>query len=81
VYLLNRYRGIACFLLLLIVSGCSGFEPYTPTNQREEGLETGLFSGSDGGFVIYQKGDDEAAETPGKIKAKEAESVGSQGGN
>lgn len=44
-------------LLGLSLFGCSGIAPYTPPNQRENGLKSGLFSGSSGGFVVYQSGD------------------------
>ena len=46
---------MVCLLLLLILSGCSGMEPYAPVNHRVEGPESGLFSGAEGDFVIYQK--------------------------
>jgi hypothetical protein len=58
---------------LLVLSGCAGIEPYTPINRREEGLGTGLFSGSEGGFVIYRKGAEAATEKPDKVGAKETE--------
>jgi hypothetical protein len=31
--------------------------PYEPRNNREEGPEKGLFTGSDGEFVILRKGE------------------------
>ena len=46
-------------LALLVVTGCSGIEPLELTNTREEGPESGLFSGSEGEFVIYRKVDGE----------------------
>ena len=48
-------RNILWLLLLLVISSCSGMEPYAPVNHREEGPESGLFSGPDGDFVIYRK--------------------------
>ena len=42
-------------LALLIFSGCSGIEPLELTNTREEGPESGLFSGPQGEFVILRK--------------------------
>lgn len=81
-YLFNIIRAIIVWsLLLLIVSGCSGIEPYTPTNHREEGPESGLFSGSEGGFVLYRKGDKTTSEGQGTLKRKEAESTDQKGDN
>ncbi len=42
------------FLLVasLIIAGCTGIEPYEPRNNREEGPEKGLFTGSQGEWVI-----------------------------
>ena len=37
-----------------IFSGCTGMSPYEPRNNREEGPEKGLFSGSQGEFVIFR---------------------------
>ena len=77
-YLFCRFRGqIVCSLLFLIISGCSGMEPYTPPNQREDGPESGLFSGSAGGFILYQSGEEETVpenRNRDKVKMKEAES-------
>lgn len=42
---------------LLVFSGCAGIEPYEPRNNREEGPESGLFTGSEGEFVIFRKAD------------------------
>ncbi len=36
----------------LIMAGCAGIEPYEPRNNREEGPEKGLFTGSEGQWVI-----------------------------
>ena len=71
---------MVCLLLLLILTGCSGMEPYAPVNHRVEGPESGLFSGPEGDFVIYRKGD-EAAENKEKISKKESESVDQQDKN
>ena len=43
---------------LLIIAGCAGIEPYEPRNNREEGPEKGLFTGSEGEFVIFRKADE-----------------------
>lgn len=42
-------------LAALIVAACSGFEPYEPRNDREEGPESGLFTGPGGEWVIFGK--------------------------
>ena len=83
-YLFRLLRGAIVFsLLLLILSGCPGIEPYTPPNQREEGPESGLFSGPEGGFVIYRKGDKTTTESQDKITAgaKVTEPVSPQDNN
>lgn len=46
-----RFGGV---LLALMITGCAGMEPYEPRDEREEGPERGLFSGSDGEFVIFR---------------------------
>jgi hypothetical protein len=40
--------------VLAILTGCTGMSPYEPRNNREEGPEKGLFSGSQGEFVIFR---------------------------
>lgn len=47
--------GPAVLLALLFVAGC-GMEPYEPRNAREEGPEKGLFTESQGEFVIFRQG-------------------------
>jgi hypothetical protein len=42
----------------LLVTGCAGIKPYEPRNYREEGPERGLFTGSEGEFVIFRKADE-----------------------
>jgi len=37
---------------LLVIAGCTGIQPYNPPNHREEGPEKGLFTGSQGEWVI-----------------------------
>ncbi len=55
--------GLAVMLALLAVAGC-GMEPYEPRNAREEGPESGLFSGSAGEFVIFRNGRTPKRQTP-----------------
>jgi len=49
---------IGPLLLVLLVAGCAGIKPYEPRDNREEGMEKGLFTGSEGEFVIYRKADE-----------------------
>ena len=48
---------ISLLMVALLVIGCAGIEPYEPRNNREEGLEKGLFTGSEGEWVIFRKTD------------------------
>ena len=43
---------IGPLLLALLYAGCAGINPYKPRDYREEGLERGLFTGSQGEWVI-----------------------------
>ena len=49
---------IGPLLVALLVTGCAGIKPYEPRDNREEGMEKGLFTGSEGEFVIYRKADE-----------------------
>ena len=42
-------------LATLLVSGCAGLKPYESRDYREEGPKQGLFSGSEGEFVIFRR--------------------------
>ena len=46
-----RWTAVLLFILVVITS-CTGIEPYEPRNNREEGPEKGLFTGSQGEWVI-----------------------------
>jgi len=46
---------IGPLLSALLVVGCSGIKPYQPRDYREEGPERGLFTGSQGEWVIYRE--------------------------
>ena len=37
---------------LLVIAGCADIQPYNPPNHREEGPAKGLFTGSQGAWVI-----------------------------
>jgi hypothetical protein len=63
---------IGPLLVALLVTGCAGIKPYKPRDNREEGMERGLFTGSEGAFVILRKADE--PETPSKEKKAEPKS-------
>ena len=54
----RRALWIGLLLVALLVAGCAGIKPYEPRDYREEGMEKGLFTGSEGEFVIYRKVDE-----------------------
>ena len=60
---------------LLVIAGCAGIEPYEPRNNREEGPEKGLFTGSDGEFVIFRKADGPKKGSEDKKSPNEPESA------
>jgi len=49
---------IGPLLVALLITSCAGIKPYEPRNNREEGMEKGLFTGSEGEFVIFRKADE-----------------------
>ena len=58
---------ICLLLVAMLIAGCAGIKPYEPRDNREEGMEKGLFTGSEGEFVIYRKADEsEAGSEAGK---------------
>ena len=57
---------LVIMLSSILLAGCAEMKPYEPRNNREEGPEKGLFSGSQGEFVILRK-----AETDKKDHAGE----------
>ena len=67
---------ICPLLVALLVTGCAGIKPYEPRDYREEGMERGLFTGSEGAFVILIR--DDEPETGSKQKKAEPESVEQQ---
>jgi hypothetical protein len=51
----RKIRWTAILLLTVVVmAGCAGIQPYEPRNNREEGPEKGLFTGSQGEWVILR---------------------------
>ena len=58
---------------LLVIAGCAGIKPYEPRDHREEGPEKGLFTGSEGEFVIFRKADE--PETSSKASKRSDETA------
>ena len=63
---------IGLLLAVLLIAGCAGIKPYEPRDYREEGMEKGLFTGSEGAFVILRKVDE--PDSGGKEKKAESKS-------
>ncbi len=61
-------------LIAFIMTGCTGIEPYEPRNNREEGPEKGIFTGSRGEFVILRKADEPKKGSKDKKRPNEARS-------
>ena len=74
-YLYVTGRLIPWLLALMVISGCSGIEPLELTNTREEGPEKGLFSGSDGEFVILRRTEEDFAANADEPAADEASKI------
>lgn len=47
---------IPLLVALWVMVGCAEIKPYKPYNHREEGPQEGLFTGSEGDWVIFRKG-------------------------
>jgi hypothetical protein len=62
---------IGLLLVTFLVAGCSGIEPYEPRDNREEGPEKGVFTGSEGEFVILKKTDQPDTESKTSEKSDE----------
>jgi len=43
---------VVLLFIVVVMAGCAGIKPYDPPNHREEGPEKGLFTGSQGEWVI-----------------------------
>jgi hypothetical protein len=70
-------------LVALLVAGCAGIKPYEPRDYRQEGLERGLYTGSEGEWVIYRKADEpetgsEAGKRPDETADGEQEKLDSE---
>ena len=62
---------VALLVVLLVVAGCAGIKPYEPRDNREEGPEKGLFTGSEGEFVIFRKADEPETGSEASKKSDE----------
>jgi hypothetical protein len=74
---------IGSLLVAMLVTGCAGIKPYEPRNDREEGPEKGLFTGSKGEFVIFKKADQpetgsEASKRSDETPEGEQQEMGSE---
>ena len=66
--------GAGLLLALLVLAGCAGIEPYEVQNRREEGPKSGVFTGSEGEFVIFRLEDkSKPEEQPEKEDETEAD--------
>ena len=81
----RRVLWIGLLLAALLVAGCAGIKPYQPRDDRQEGLESGLYTGSEGEFVIYRKVDkpengSEAGNRAGEMEGRKPQKpkVGSE---
>ena len=79
----RRALWIGLLLVALLLAGCAGIKPYEPRDYREEGMEKGLFTGSEGEFVIYRKADEpetgsEAAKKPDETADGELQKEGGE---
>ena len=70
-----RWPRISANLFLVIMlssflfAGCAGMKPYEPRNNREEGPKKGLFTGSQGEFVILRKVETDKKDQTGEKAA------------
>lgn len=65
----------AVLMASLVITGCAGIKPYEPRNNREEGPEKGLFTGSNGEFVILRKADEPKKANEDNKSPNETESA------
>ena len=64
---------IGPLLVALLITSCAGIKPYEPRDYREEGPQKGLFTGSEGEFVIFRMTD--APETGDQTGKKSDENA------
>ena len=66
---------VALLVASLFIGGCGGIKPYEPRNNREEGPQKGVFTGSEGEFVIFRKAEEPKKESEDKKSSSEADST------
>ena len=72
---------IGLLVAAMLVAGCAGIKPYEPRDNREEGPQKGLFTGSEGEFVIFRKADEpESDDLAGKGSDETADDPESKNG-
>jgi len=65
---------VVLLFIVVVMAGCAGIKPYDPPNHREEGPEKGLFTGSQGEWVIVGPKDSPTKSEENKNGAPESES-------
>ena len=60
---------LVTMLFSILFAGCAGMKPYEPRNNREEGPKKGLFTGSQGEFVILRKVETDKKDQAGEKAA------------
>ena len=50
------FQALIVISIAIVMTACTGMKPFELRNNREEGPEKGLFTGSQGEFVIYRGG-------------------------
>ena len=60
-------------LIVVVMAACAGIEPYEPRNNREEGPEKGLFTGSQGEWVILRVQEPQQSDRSGNKSPDEKE--------
>ena len=72
----RKIRWTTVLLLMVVVMvGCAGIEPYEPRNNREEGPQKGLFTGSQGEWMILGPGAPKTGTAEDKNGAQESETA------
>jgi len=66
-------RIAALLAAMLVIAGCAGIQPYNLPNHREEGPDKGLFTGSQGEWVIVGLKVPQAGAAEDKNGAAESE--------
>lgn len=66
---------VALLAASLVIFGCAGLTPYEPRDHREEGPEKGLFTGSEGEFVILRKAEEPKKGSEDRKSPGDAESA------